>query len=165
MSIPKTARQSARITQLAADGITATASSHNGTQVIAAFERYLTTGKPSHLTRPLYDYLTTRAGFIAHHNIHHFRALYRDPADLLRATHEALPALQPHSPLAAVTVYQDAVTSREVGERLAELIKQHTPMVLAHSRRQRAAAEIATARELAQRNGLRLVPATEQSAA
>jgi hypothetical protein len=163
MRITPNARQRAFITSLEASGGLGHPGEFHGKRIIDAFERYLTTRQTRHITRALYDYLTMRAGFIAHFNMHEFRRLYRDPADLFAGRHEPVGRFEPHPQFGPVAVYRDGMTSREVWERLAQLITEHGDTVLKRSADQRREADIAQARQLAARHGLHVVPEAQRS--
>jgi hypothetical protein len=165
MSITANARQRQRMEELNRQDKDAYPSGFHGKRVITAFERYLTSGRSSHISTALYDYLCMHAGYIAHYNLHTFRDLYQDPADLLNATHEVMRGLAPDAGYGPVKVYRDGMTHLEVWDRLAQLVAEHREMVFERSRRQRAEVEVAQARELAARHGLQLTPAARDSSA
>jgi hypothetical protein len=150
------ALQRERIDELTRQGSRAYPSGFNGKSVITAFERYLTSGRASHITKALYDYLCMHAGYIAHYNLHTFRDLYQDPADLLNATHDPMRGLGPEPGRGSVKVYRDGMTNLEVWDRLAELIAKHRDTVFERSRRRSAEVEIAQVHDLAARHGLQL---------
>jgi hypothetical protein len=165
MSITANARQRQRMEELNRQDKDAYASNYHGQRVVAAFERYLSSGRASHITAALYDYLRMHAGYIAHYDLQTFRHLYQDPADLLNARHETGRGLAPDAGYGPVKVYRDGMTHLEVWDRLAQLVAEHREMVFERSRRQRAEVEVAQARELAARHGLQLTPAARDSSA
>lgn len=157
MSTTANARQRERIEELTRQGDSGYPSPYHGERIVAAFERYLTSGRAEHITAALYDYLQMHAGYIAHFDLHQFRRVYQDPADLLNASHET--GRGSFSGYGPVKVYSDGMTHLEVWDRFAELVAEHRSMVLERSARERAAAEIAQAHEIAARHGLQLAPA------
>lgn len=165
MSTTANARQRGRIEELNRQGKDAYPGSYYGQRVVVAFERYLTSGRASHITPALYDYLRMHAGYIAHFDLQTFRDLYQDPADLLNARHETGRGLTPDAGYGPVKVYRDGMTHLEVWDRLAQLVAEHRDMVLERSRRRHAELEVAQARELAARHGLQLTPAARDSSA
>jgi hypothetical protein len=164
MARQKTARQRVVIAELRRQGTTVYDEAQQGKSIVAAFRRYLTTGESRHISKGLYHYLTMKAGFIAHFNVHEFRRLYADPADLLAARHEFEP-IRPHGLNESVYVYADGMTSLELWRQLAGLIREHRDEVIARSQQTNRRRELAAAAELASRHGMRLTATPERSGA
>jgi hypothetical protein len=122
-----------------------------GRAIVEAFRRYISSGDAENLTHALYDFLHLQCGFIAHFDLHGFRARYADPADLIEGRHEMLAA--PHPP-ANEHVYADGMLSSEVYAAISALIADYG----VQARRRRATRihqnELAVVRALAEKHGL-----------
>jgi hypothetical protein len=158
-----TAAQQATADRLVGEGVTVYAEKVQGKGVVAAMRRYLETGDSEKITTPLYRFLTLKCGFIAHYDLHGFRHVYRDPADLIAARHDGMtgsrfddhPRSRPveHSQ----SVYTDGLTSVEVYEQMAALVAEKREDVTARSQAQERLREVAQARALAAKHGLTVV--------
>lgn len=154
LSEAKTPEQRETVERLQAQDVSVYLDNRKGSGVVRAFERYLRTADPEKITPALRDYLMMReSGFIAHYDLHGFRRVYADPANMLRDLGYSWGGFQPtHSQYA----YTDGMTSVEVRIQMQALVRDLMDEVLTRSSDANRERELAAARELAARHGFEL---------
>lgn len=134
----------------------------SGKQVVAAFERLLKTGDVEKITPGLYDVLIQHGGFIAHYDIHVFRATFKNKmTELLAGEFYRLddPARWEADRMAHLedADYSDGQTAGDVMRAIARIGARYSNAVQLRERLERGAAEVALARQLAEKHGYKVV--------
>jgi hypothetical protein len=134
-----------------------------GQRVVNDFERLLTTGDVSKITPGLYHALTMHGGFIAHFDIHGFRATYSGKlTDLLRGEYKSL--ANPESWARDFNThledsgYVDGLSAGDVMRQIARVGARMHATVELRERLERDQAEAELLRQLAERRGMKVVP-------
>jgi hypothetical protein len=144
---------------LVADGTYVYTEKVQGKSIVAAFRRYLESGDAEKITHPLYHFITMKCGYIAHFDLHGFRSVYADPADLLKGEMYAdvwYPDSRNGPIIHSASVYTDGMTDQEVYRAMVAFAVEYREAVQARSAAERTAAEMERARELALKHGYRL---------
>lgn len=129
---------------------------YKGDTVLKQFQSYLQTRDSAKIGRALYDFLMMREGFIAHFDIHGFRATYREPLLLLGELRARLyngPSVYADGSH-VTSVYADDMTDVQISDGLRVMTKQALPQLERAYAEGRRAADIALVHELADRHGL-----------
>lgn len=135
-----------------------------GAAVIRQLTRYLASEDASKIRTALYDFLTLRCGFIAHFGLlppdGNFQATYSEPTDLIEEMlghhmHGGEIWLQRGEP---GMVMADGMTDIEVYREVMGLALEARDRARDSAAKRSAARELATAKLLAERHGLLLVP-------
>jgi hypothetical protein len=127
MSKKPNAAQAARAAELEESGDRVYAYDYRGRSVIDAFRRYLETDDAEKITKPLYGFLTSVCGFIAHYDLEGFRHTYPNAHLLLKfmAADRGLMGMLRCGQRLPERVYRDGMIDAEVCEELATLVERH----------------------------------------
>jgi hypothetical protein len=158
---PKTLTPAQRETadRLIADDIYVYTEKVQGKGIVAAWRRYLESGDSSKITDALYRFIELKCGYIAHFDLHGFRAYYRDAAKMLDG--ELYPSVWRKGgsggPVAhSASVYTDGLSDQDVYGQMVAIAEELRAMVLERASLAARVDELTVAATLAAKHGFKL---------